>query len=562
MEKNLHQEFLTQFKQCAMIYEKVNVLTNPNYEILIPSEPNLLIRCGNEILQEAERKKYTFLDQDQEGKLYFTLGRCHYVLSNLEEALRCYTHAMLSFEKTGNVEMEAKSLSGIGGVYEKAGDFTTAYDYTHTALEKALKTGNKLLEARLQNDIGYSHVTFGEYRKAMEYLNPCVQYLENADDPRLLSFAKDSIAQAYLGIGEVDKAFRAELEAIELAKKEGNWYGVAAFMSYLAQIYKVQNRIDEAINCLDEAQTLSKQRGYEMEELTALKFKGDIYRELRNEDLAIQHYVEAVEIARRVHATRSIYEIFHDISQMYKIQQKFDQALKYFELYHQYKEEAMEERNQQEKRYRDVIERASTARREADLLQIKNAELENEIRERIDLSKRLDYLAKTDSLTGLLNRRAFFSQAALEYERANRYRRKFSIILIDLDYFKQINDTHGHQAGDHVLQVISDRLKNNMRANDLICRFGGDEFFILLPETDIKHAGIVGKLLQKEIATPIPYQQTELQVNACIGISSFEPRTRDSIDKLIEKADKAMYAGKQGGRNRVLTFSDEMLTTS
>ena len=160
-------------------------------------------------------------------------------------------------------------------------------------------------------------------------------------------------------------------------------------------------------------------------------------------------------------------------------------------------------------------------------------------------------MAITDELTGLVNRRYFMGRLLHEYERTKRYESVFTVLMIDLDYFKKINDTYGHQAGDTVLRTISDSMKLSVRLSDIIGRIGGEEFAVILPETDINAALIIGDRLRKRIeALEIPHKSSKLKITISIGAS---PSSKDdlSIDDVLQRSDAALYRAKDNGRNRI-----------
>lgn len=158
--------------------------------------------------------------------------------------------------------------------------------------------------------------------------------------------------------------------------------------------------------------------------------------------------------------------------------------------------------------------------------------------------------AKTDVLTGLLNRRAYYEIALSEVRRCQRYGGKLALIMLDIDHFKTVNDTYGHAAGDKVLQEVADILKKILRESDYVFRFGGEEFMMLLPQTDIKHAEHLAERIR--IATEkmkLLFTDQEISTTVSLGIAEF--RTADLTIKNVEKrADEALYAAKNAGRNR------------
>lgn len=161
-------------------------------------------------------------------------------------------------------------------------------------------------------------------------------------------------------------------------------------------------------------------------------------------------------------------------------------------------------------------------------------------------------LAITDSLTEAFNRRHLLALAEREFERARRYTRPLSLIMLDVDDFKKINDTFGHQAGDRVLQIVAKRCRQVLREVDIFGRYGGDEFAIVLPETDIARAQLIaGRLCRQFVRMETdPNQTTAAGVTVSVGMAFLDP-TCPSLGALLDRADQALYAAKQAGRNRV-----------
>ncbi len=165
--------------------------------------------------------------------------------------------------------------------------------------------------------------------------------------------------------------------------------------------------------------------------------------------------------------------------------------------------------------------------------------------------ERLEKLSTTDFLTGLPNRAAVLDALSGMLKRYQRYSRGFSLLMIDVDHFKTINDGHGHVAGDEVLRHVASILKKQMREVDVIGRYGGEEFIALLDETDGESALVVAERIRNEIAASgIDIQGSPLNITVSIGIAEAIAED-ESADSLIDRADKAMYAAKQKGRNRI-----------
>ena len=190
----------------------------------------------------------------------------------------------------------------------------------------------------------------------------------------------------------------------------------------------------------------------------------------------------------------------------------------------------------------------------------------NEARNRkmFRLEMKLEHLATTDSLSGAYNRRHFTHCAEQEIERARRYSHPLAMLLLDIDYFKKINDNHGHHAGDVAIRAVADACRTALRQSDHLGRMGGEEFAILLPETNLEAAAQLAERLRASLekmvietsSDPDAEKSSEnsglaLSLTASIGVSSWQGR-EDSLEALLQRADKGLYEAKDQGRNKVV----------
>lgn len=171
----------------------------------------------------------------------------------------------------------------------------------------------------------------------------------------------------------------------------------------------------------------------------------------------------------------------------------------------------------------------------------------------------LEVLVTTDPLTGLPNRRSFFSRAQAEFIRATRYNRPLSLVMVDVDHFKEVNDRFGHLVGDAALRHIAGIMKLCVREADMVARYGGEEFVIILPETDSEGAGFIAERVRNEIETSdfSIDQHGTIRLTVSLGIACMNSGNEYSdLDKLLQSADDAMYRAKKSGRNRVSYSTD------
>ena len=164
--------------------------------------------------------------------------------------------------------------------------------------------------------------------------------------------------------------------------------------------------------------------------------------------------------------------------------------------------------------------------------------------------------ARLDFLTGLNNRRFMFDQIRLNDQSQETHDIATTLILADLDHFKQINDTYGHDHGDAVLIQVSGLIKSSLRGTDIVARWGGEEFLVLLPKTDIRQGTSVAETIRETIANkPIIYGGVEHHVTLTLGVASYN--THSNFEDTIQRADKALYKGKELGRNQVIRADGE-----
>jgi two-component system cell cycle response regulator len=182
--------------------------------------------------------------------------------------------------------------------------------------------------------------------------------------------------------------------------------------------------------------------------------------------------------------------------------------------------------------------------------QVRRKRHSDNLRDRLDESVEL---AVTDALTGLHNRRYMETHLAALAEQAGATGRPLSLVLVDIDNFKSINDTYGHDAGDRVLRQFASRFRRNTRSIDLACRIGGEEFVVVMPDSGLERACQMAERLRECIAAE-PFQpdgETRLTVTASVGVATLA-QPQGSLDALFKRADQALYVAKRGGRNRVV----------
>jgi diguanylate cyclase len=181
-------------------------------------------------------------------------------------------------------------------------------------------------------------------------------------------------------------------------------------------------------------------------------------------------------------------------------------------------------------------------------LQLKLARAEEQIQSQAELIRAHESEARTDSLTGLANRRAFDAEISRRFAEWQRRGTPFSLLILDVDHFKNFNDTHGHQAGDEVLRKVSAAITSSAREMDLACRYGGEEFAVVMPTTDAVEGCILAERIRLAIESmTVLFEGKTLSVTASVGLAGVA--IEDDIPRVVKRADEALYASKDAGRN-------------
>ena len=193
-------------------------------------------------------------------------------------------------------------------------------------------------------------------------------------------------------------------------------------------------------------------------------------------------------------------------------------------------------------------------------------EIEQKNRALTLLNESLNIQATVDPLTGLFNRREFRNRLQAEWARFKRHKRAISLVMVDIDFFKKVNDTHGHECGDAVLQTLGSVLRGQQRRHDIACRYGGEEFIVLLPETLLDAAFLVAEGMRKRVDNHVfRYKDLRLNISVSLGVAGALEQNPANEDDFINLADRALYRAKAEGRNRTIVLeanTDRVLRSS
>jgi len=368
----------------------------------------------------------------------------------------------------------------------------------------------------------------------------------------------------------------------------GDKQGLADANASIGAILFSQGKLSEMEPYVKKALATYRMLGIRNGEANLYGQLGQLYLKIGKHKKARDYLRKAFDIYSDIKSKREAAEISKQLSKLYEEDGNYKEALHFSNLYLYYGEKSRQsvdklklqyekERLRNEKERLDHEKKIAELKEKRDrLIQIfmaiflgivllilwilyrsfqakKNA---NRLLNR--LNGRLRIQSSTDTLTGLPNRRNMLEALDVEMSRYERSKEDFALLMADVDDFKEINDTFGHEAGDEVLKALSRIFQHCIRQSDSVCRWGGEEFLFLLRDTDMKGGSTLAEKIRNEVATAeISTNGNERPVTVTIGVSTYES-AGDDLAMAISQADQAMYDGKAAGKNKVSTASGRM----
>jgi diguanylate cyclase (GGDEF)-like protein len=486
-------------------------------------------------------------------------GNVNWRRGSYPAAVRAHLEALRLQRAVGDRDGESDSLNFLGTVYFDLGDLASALEHYTASLRLKEEIGSALGISHCLNNIGNIHGHLGEYAKALEYHTRALELKRELGDLRGQAVALVNLGASYEDTADLTRARECFGQALELARSIGErWIEADA----LRQTADVLRKLDDPAQALEfyarSAAVAAAAGGITHLEAEVRIGTGLALATLGREGEAVAELERALSLAQRIEARRLIYEAHLALSQTYERAGDAGQALEHFRAYHRVEDEVFSA--DAERRIQAVLVKAEVegAEREAELLRVRNEALTaaNEEKARLlevlrSQAAELDRLSREDALTGLFNRRHVDSALALEWERARRFGRELTVAIADIDHFKAVNDNLSHAAGDEVLRRVARILREGTRAVDVVGRWGGEEFVLLLIETPPERAA---QLCEKLRAAVQAHDWSSLAQDLAVTVSIGVAGNGEAADPaaLLATADARLYDAKHAGRNRVV----------
>jgi diguanylate cyclase (GGDEF)-like protein len=527
-----------------------------------------LLSSENQVIQELCTQALQLAAPDLQNPIYpfgaasalLTMARYYKARGDHGRALDVFSQALTLFEAGHHLREIVLCRSYIGTCFAELGDYSRSAEILNQSLHEAENIPDKLLAAEITNDLSYAYVLHGMPELALSRLEECIRTFEEAGDKMRMSWALDSLAQACLLAGKKEEALVHALRGLETTKELKIYPDIALYNQSIGDIYLAMGDLENASRYYQEELRLARQYDMRSHICSSLLSTAKIYVEQKKHQEALPLLYEALGLAEQNTFMLSLRECCRLLSQIYKQIGLFQSALEFHERFFQAEKTIYNTEAEEKLRKLHVLLQLETARKETELYQMRALSLQNEIEEQKRTQQVLEQLAVTDPLTKIHNRRAFFQNGESTFRQALQQQAPLSLLMIDIDHFKQINDTYGHQAGDQILTLITERLRHKLRATDLLARYGGEEFVILLDKLDKLQTMETANRLRQAIGCA-PFRVGELSIPVTISLGAVvlnHDVPLDSFDRLIALADNALYQAKKNGRNCVVLAGEQV----
>jgi diguanylate cyclase (GGDEF)-like protein len=496
-------------------------------------DPVATIRIADEMEAFAREHNNSF----GVSQAYNLRGIAATTQSRYADALRSLMVAREGFEADGNLRGLSDALNTMGAVYCLTGNFSEGLSLFYESLPIAEKLGDSFQRIRTTNNIANVYKDQGDFPAALAACERALSLSREANDIGGIGIALTNIAETQIEMGDFDTALYYLRAAMQVTRKSGDSGFFSFALFHIGLIHVRYERWTLALRYLKASLAIQKQ-------LDNLQFIGRDYIELATPYRQLHRYEEALCTARKglgigveLDLPMRIRDAHRALSATYEVMGEMAQALEHLKL----SIDAGEEYNRRE-RHRQVAElrvrqETERARSEAEAERARSALLQK--------------LAHTDELTGLPNRRHMHEQILTTLQRARMSGGLVTLCLADIDHFKRVNDTYGHDAGDAALQHMARCLRTHIGDTGLVARWGGEEFCLLfegLTERDVET--LARALLIRLAESPMSWHEHSLTLSLTLGVSRFTPH--DTADDLLRRVDAALYAGKNAGRGQVV----------
>ncbi|HHO56755.1 MAG TPA: diguanylate cyclase [Trueperaceae bacterium] len=476
-----------------------------------------------------------------------TLGLVEGISGNLTKAIEFFDRSLLLANELDLILARAKAFHNLAVAYEGINDFDISLDYYLKAIEIYENANDtKNVYKALQN-IGVIHYNLENYDEALNSLLKTVEIYKDSNDKNTRGLAFLNIGRSYHKLNDYKKALDYLEQSIIILEQAGNRPGLSDALAEIGLVYMDMKMFTEAKDYITKSIKSKKALNDAIGLASSHYFLGKLYFEQNQKPKALKTLLKALNLAQKAQAKLLTQDINKELANSYKIIKNYKKAYRHLSEHVKIRAELFERDSYN--RTQTLLVRHKIAQDDKDReIMRRNRELQIANENLKILTQRLEKQTKEDSLTKLYNRRHFDNILEKEFKRSHRYQKPLAVMICDIDNFKQVNDKFSHSVGDQVLIQIAQIFKNNIRANDTIARFGGEEFIALFPESNADKALEICERLRISVEKH-PWHKINPELKITISIGICDDKTLANGEAMISKADDALYEVKESGKN-------------
>ena len=488
------------------------------------------------------------------------LGLSYNTSGKYEKALELFLRNDELAREQGETEMQSKALNNIACILLDQGNYSSALEYFIRAYECTQNTQNSEMNGIALLNIGVTHLELDHLEEAREYLTRSLKSISGI--PEIHSRVLQNLSHYYQKKGDLDQAIEYGTQALAGHQSIENIHGTIGTLSNMGEIYLLKNDLDKAQHYFEEALQLARAKDEKTEQAQNHLLLGRVYMRKKQPDVAIPILKKVFEFEQNYKTY--IYEAHQELSRLYEEKKDYASALKHHKEYVRIKDALFTQQSEQKIQSLRITFKLEQAEREYRLLKQKNAELARSNKQLEQLTMRqqalntqksqlveqLESYAHRDSLTNLFNRRYMDKQFQVEFDRAFSNDSPLCVMICDIDDFKQVNDQHSHTVGDQVLVEVSGIISSHVRDNDILSRYGGEEFVLLMPDTDKQDAILISSRI-RELIEKHNWDHIRPGLHITISLGLCCDTSGASFEKMLASADEHLYKAKQQGKNQL-----------
>ncbi len=486
-------------------------------------------------------------DEVSKQKVLNTFGLIEGISGNMLGAINYFNKSLKLANKLKLSHQRAMALHNLAVSFEGINDYNRSLDYNLQALKiyEELQNDNDVFKT-LQN-IGVIYFNLEKYDESLESLLKTVEIFKNDADKDTQGLAFLNIGRSYHKLKNYQQALDSLNKSLALLEGTGNRLVSSDALAEISIVYMDMQRFLDAKEHISKSIKIKKELNDSSGLASSYYYLGKLLFQQGEKAKALTTFTKALNLAETAQAKTQLQNINKELASSYQQIKDYEKAFQYLSAYLELRDELFEKASY-ERTQALLIHHSITQEDKDKEIMRRNKELKLANENLKLLTLELDKQAKEDSLTKLYNRRYFDSLLEKEFSRSKRYHKPMAVMICDIDNFKQVNDNFSHQVGDQVLIKIAEIFMKNIRRNDTIARFGGEEFVALFPESDVNKAFEICERLRNSVEK-YPWSKISSGLKVTISIGICDDTSLANGETMISKADSALYEVKENGKN-------------